>query len=385
MEKTYNILIIAPYFAPYIGVGAARITSLSAYLAEIGWNVTVLTFDPSGYALGEKKREIPCGISYKFFENAVHWEDSLWALVKSNLGTEEVDICLYTVGPYDFMKRLHKIRTLFRVPYVIDYRDLWLLSERMRDPELGKIARMKIWLMNKLNSPIEERAVKNADGIVCVTEKDAEAMRKHYCIQNKVHTIYNGFEIVHEENTPIYMTSKYSVLVTGKMAYYNYEQARNIIDAVDNLRNEGIDISIYHIGNYEENIITYAKDACRSAKTYIFCGLRNYEETLGAISKATVCYIAHKQYSGLGTKVYDYIAKNKPIIYAGVVPSELSQFISSFNNGFVANDVGCQGDIIKKIIRENITQLSNNITRDYSRASQNRRYAELLKEIIENR
>ena len=57
-----NILILSLAYAPYSGVGAARMTSLSRYLIEKGCNVTVICYDCNVFGDKEQQREIPKGI-----------------------------------------------------------------------------------------------------------------------------------------------------------------------------------------------------------------------------------------------------------------------------------------------------------------------------------
>ena len=57
-----NILILSLAYAPYSGVGAARMTSLSKYLIDKGYEVTVICYNSHIFGINEQKREIPEGV-----------------------------------------------------------------------------------------------------------------------------------------------------------------------------------------------------------------------------------------------------------------------------------------------------------------------------------
>ena len=78
---------------------------------------------------------------------------------------------------------------------------------------------------------------------------------------------------------------------------------------------------------------------------------------------------------GLGTKVYDYIFCNKPIIFVGSETTALASFVSSFTNGFVCTNKTETFGALEKIISEKIDALDDNIdVYSFSRGKQNERY-----------
>ena len=57
-----HILILSLAYAPFSGVGAARMTTLSQYLLEKGEKVTVICYDSRIFGAGEQLREVPAGV-----------------------------------------------------------------------------------------------------------------------------------------------------------------------------------------------------------------------------------------------------------------------------------------------------------------------------------
>ena len=99
------------------------------------------------------------------------------------------------------------------------------------------------------------------------------------------------------------------------------------------------------------------------------------------LAKLDVLVIVYQHSVGLGTKVYDYIALNKPIIYVGLVPSELSCFISQFENMFLCRDKQGVLDALKVIHDNRVIKLTEKDILRFSREFRNKEYINLIENI----
>ena len=100
------------------------------------------------------------------------------------------------------------------------------------------------------------------------------------------------------------------------------------------------------------------------------------------LSRQNASLIVYGTYEGLGTKVFDYIGLNKPIIYYGVYPSELSEFISRFKNVVVTSDSIELEQGIRRFVHQRIEKLEVVKCEKYSREYQNIRYKNLIDRIV---
>ena len=83
--------------------------------------------------------------------------------------------------------------------------------------------------------------------------------------------------------------------------------------------------------------------------------------------------------TGLGTKIFDYIYLNRPVISASPREIYLSQFMQRFENGFVCNSADEIYTAICKIISEDKAALDKNMHPEtYSRRIQNQRFEALF-------
>lgn len=367
-----NILILALAFAPYSGVGAARMTSLAAYLVKKKVNVTVITYDSQIYAEVERQRQIPERIELHCYnriddkrKNVRQLRDFVFSCIKK----KHFDLCISSVGPYESMFFIKYIWKKYHVPYIIDYRDPWLY-ERSTEKLHGK-RRWKQAVYNFLCTPIEKAVVKYAARLVLVTENCKKDLVKRYHIKGeKCAVIFNGYEEIPQtyEEAP---NDKFTIAVAGKFSYYNSKAAEAFLAACKRCC-KTVKMQLVHIGAEDKEMKERYPDV------YVNAGIKNYEETMRKLGCADVLLISYAHTVGLGTKVFDYIAWNKPIIYMGTVPAELADFVAGFEKGYVCRNEEEAYHTLLKIYQEQVTYLTDKDVSYYSREMQNRRYYELL-------
>ena len=82
----------------------------------------------------------------------------------------------------------------------------------------------------------------------------------------------------------------------------------------------------------------------------------------------------------IGTKIYDYIYVNRPVLYCGTKPTYLSDLVSGFKGGYVCTDEEQVIKAVTGIINDRKKTFTDEAdTKTYSRTIQNRRMEELLK------
>lgn len=369
-----NVLIISLAYAPYSGVGAARMTSLSKYLIDKNENVTVLCYESRTFGESEQKREIPEGIERIVVgklknkrQNIQHLKREVEQIIKK----KSFNLCIVSVGPFEPMFFIEKLWKKWRIPYIVDYRDPWLFEKGTI--KLKGILKYKVMVHDFLCVFFEKRVIKNARKIVLVTDRCKMDLAERYHIPNdKCSVIYNGYEDVPEKVNFI-KKNEFIIGVAGKFAAYNEQAAMDFLQVCRKIDRK---IKVVHIGN-EERILSE-----RFPAVYQNIGVKNHSDTMLELSKVDVTLINYAFISGLGTKVFDYIALNKPIIYIGNVPSELSSFVDKFKNGYVCKDSECMQKALKDLCMHQDLNLTDDDIYQYSREKQNEMYYSLIKNIF---
>ena len=89
-----------------------------------------------------------------------------------------------TCGPYFTLKAMPKLKSNHGVKYILDFRDLGALNYRPKLFTEGDQKKTSWWKKPILNwyhtkvSNRERKAVKNADGIICVSPIDKKKMQR---------------------------------------------------------------------------------------------------------------------------------------------------------------------------------------------------------------
>ncbi len=98
-----KILIVAPSFAPYSGVGSVRMTSLAKHLIKLNNQVTVVKNSSELWPKDSLKSTIPVGVKTidvyadgSFQACVTAYKNSIEELIE----TETFDISIYSCNPY---------------------------------------------------------------------------------------------------------------------------------------------------------------------------------------------------------------------------------------------------------------------------------------------
>ncbi|RKJ42863.1 hypothetical protein D7X98_18225 [bacterium 1XD8-76] len=370
-----NILILSLAYAPFSGVGAARMTSLSQYLTEQGHKVTVVCYDSKVFNEQELLRPIPEKVKRVVVDrlnNRIKNINYLKNRVLKTVENGKFNICISSVGPYETMFFIHELWRKYRLPYVIDYRDPWLY-EKSTLAEKGIIG-LKVKMRDFLCQFVERRAIKYAAKIVEVTDYcKRDLIQRYHLSDDKCQVIYNGYEktLFHEK----YPRKDYLTLgIAGKISY-NVSAMKLFLQTCGEFTDCTRPIRVKHIGKKEGDLQE------EFPETYRECGVKGYQETMETLSGMNILLIVYSHLSGLGTKIFDYIALNKPIIYIGTAPSELSEMVRGFENGYVCGTKEEMTKVLKGLLDNCPKKLTEENLTEYSREYQNAKYVELLEKL----
>ncbi|MBK5253010.1 MAG: glycosyltransferase [Peptostreptococcaceae bacterium] len=382
-----SILIVSPAYPPYSGVGAMRMNSLSRYLRDNDEDVIVLRNTPDFWGENNLKAEVPLGIEIIDVNACLSAKDNellYYCAIYEILRRKTIKLIVYSVGPFYTLRVAPIIKKKYNIKYIVDFRDLWVYENL---GNRGFLRNIKHYISMYRNRLVEKDAVKNANGIVVVSHGDNQIMKRHYKNQKEnIVTIFNGFEkfseISEKSNNKTEKDSIFNLVSLGKLGYYSNELVELLFKAVYDISKEGYRIRIMHVGNREDYVTKLLKNNDYLNAIYNCTGYVSYEQGIIMTKQSDICLIIYNHPTGLGTKVFDYIACNKPIVLITKQGKALSNFISSFENGYVCNSTD---DIIKTInyiLENNIKKLDDKKELNkYSREYQNKHYHELIYKI----
>ena len=392
-----NIVIVSHYFSPYNGVGAKRMSYLARYLFNQGENITVFKAsnrhypEPlfSDFSEDSAIKFVEIDINLKIAPGFM-WYASYKAALTAYLKKNKVDVVIFSGGPFYYFPLGKYIQKKFGTRYILDYRDAWtfkITSFNENSYCLKVISQIK----NTIYLWQEKQVVKSAKLVVSVTNRMNDEMIAKYGLSDtkKFKCFMNGYDEAvtvlkqSDLDTRSVINSVFTVVISGKFAYYSREHVRIVFSTLRKLVDEGLNIEILQIGLPEKDMRVYAKKYNLEDK-YNCTGVMDYEQALQLIQQTNICLLNSKFNYALGTKIFDYIYANKPIIALISTNSAIADVLQNFENGFVCDSEEDLKSIILRIVTENLDELgscSNKLK--YSRQYQMSKYYDAIRTTID--
>lgn len=387
-----KILIIAPYFPPDEGVGTLRIMSLSKYLINKNYFVSVLT--------NKKNTSVPSCYAVNIYEvnvNSIEKISNLKKFWKYEREYAEVfnkiaiknkyDVVIITGGPfYTFLLSIEAKK--MNIPCILDFRDPWVFDFRgFQDI----ISPSKI-LKRILYFPLERISINHATAVVTVTKGWLKKFRLLYPKnKNKFFLIANGYDDEKLKNLKLQNktennTNEITLGVFGKLFYYSNHLSLKFLKAFKNVYEINKNIRIYQVGSREENTDMFLNKVGLNTDIIYSTGFLKYEDGMNELNKIDVFLIIDSRKDALGTKIYDYIYIGKPIIYIGPRQSALASLIREYGNGFICNTKSEIVRVLYTIIcrsEKNLPDLyKKKKIEKFSRTKSNEEWERLLKKVV---
>ncbi|MBR5659641.1 MAG: glycosyltransferase [Lachnospiraceae bacterium] len=393
-----RVLLIGPY-APHGQVGAIRVLSLSKYLMNLGYEVSVLclseecirSFDPKGLS-----STIPEGINVITYDidtktkshvkkNRINEKEFNEAL-SDLLRRETFDAAILSVGPF-YTLRSVRILKAAGIPCIVDYRDLNISSPEKRKRN-GIINKAKMLFYYPGMYSREKECLKNATYITVVAPDMQENMSSYFKIpKSKFAVAYNGYDDVALEGMKLLEPDPdhYTIGYFGKLMYYNRELTCSLFNAIEDFNRQGHKVRLLHIGPENPAIQAYFHEHnLNSGGWYSCAGQKNYKEGIKLLSSCNACTLEYVYAEGPGTKVFDYIYLNKPILAVIKPGIFLERFLQPFDHSFICYEKEDVLNALNELVQERdmkLTEWKPGLLEEFSRTRQNRVFKELLDKI----
>ena len=316
-----KILIIAYFFPPYGSVGAFRVSKLVKYFKNFGWDITVITVDEKYYSSKEldynKVNDIPDDIQViktsrlhqfsKFKEEGLYWSKDLYFTIKKLIKFKEFDYMFYTGGPFMQFSIAPKIKKISNIPYILDFRDPWLLTPYNNSNLRKKVAGI-----------LEPYAIRNAELVLNVTDDATNLYRKYYPMEdkNKFITIPNGYDKDDFKDIEDINIEKGNLKIVYSGKFGGFRNPIPFLNSIINYNNKNKKkITFIHIGSKEQEIEDFIQSNPCISKYMIQVGFVPYKVALAYIKASDIGLIISGGHPyEPTTKIYDYIALNKKIL-----------------------------------------------------------------------
>ena len=370
-----RVLIVAPYFPPYKSVGALRMASLARYLLLHGIETDILTNTVDGEAEIESTYHYVdiknTGEKYytRFKRNQMEYCEAFRKVCINR----HPDVVIVSGGPF-YTFRIAQYAKESGLPCILDFRDPWIFEYR----GAKSFFTVKNIISKFIELPWEREAVHAATCVVTVTDGWKAQFEKAYPFsKSKFMVIENGYDDALLQaislDAPRH-SKKITLAAFGKLFYYTQEYSKVFLNAYRKLQDR---VDLMQIGQKETESDELLTNCGISLDKLYATGFLNYQEGIKQLNQADAFLLIDSRRNAIGTKIYDYIYLNKPIIYVGPKRTVLAQIISRFENGFVCSNEQETEEALNNI--KSGMRLDEHIDiSKYSRSAQNQNWIEMI-------
>lgn len=358
--RNKKVLFISYRFAPEASTGSIRSNKFAKYLPQFGWDITVLTvsnpdqkyidtstlsdlsasvsivrtpkLEPERIvnALDSRLPGRAKGISWRL-KKLLDWVffpdySAAWQIGAIFKGIQlcrkhKFDVIYSSYAPAGTHIVALCLRKLFRIPWVTDFRDLWV-----HEWEYAPVSK----LHRRLDTRVEKAVVSNASRVFTTTAACHRTMVEAYPLDTgKFEVITNGYDPEDAPSNPL-STQPSQLVFTHTGALYSSRSIQHFIDAIDRIIDRAPEVAdlveIEQLGEVFNNKVA-------SRHLTINClGWQPRKTALDHIGKASVCLLPfHSADNGseqLPLKMYEYLAFGNYILATGRKGCQADSLIS---------------------------------------------------------
>lgn len=290
LEKRPRLLFLACYFPPVQASGCVRAWNIAKHLNRLGWDVTVVTLQPSLWRhaadIGETEADVEregikrilTGLRWRWLlpEDVNGWNRGLsWFVggvlrnaarrfdidsgvgwIKpveqacSSLSASDVDVILATGAPVAAFKAANRLSKRLGCPYVLDYRDPWT-----GNPHQSRFTRP---------TTVQEEARLLADcaAVTIVSPSWAVAMDRRFELGPKLHVVTNGYDSEELARVKPHDFGHFAIVYTG--TFYSPKRVISPLLAAlrrleETKKNHFVDWYFHYFGNQASHVRDEAK------------------------------------------------------------------------------------------------------------------------------
>ncbi|HYG99971.1 MAG TPA: glycosyltransferase family 4 protein [Terriglobales bacterium] len=423
-----RVLLIAYHYPPSRESGALRPRGLAKYLAEFGWDVTVLTASMPGTrpgnviqtdssdAVADWKRRLrlrpdrglkdqlqsrTSGSTQRAATTLINehlvdlgrwlltypdprkgWERFAVAAAERLRG-QGIEAIISTAPPLVCHMIAGKAKQFLGCPWIADYRDLWNTDPLTLEDRSG--------VVGAIQRRTEKRILASCDALVTVSEPWAHRLRLRYP-GKKAHAITNGFDPDEMAPADHSLTSKFSITHAG-ILYLGKRDPTPLLQALRDLINAGqmdaSDLLLRFYGEPEPFLSPLIRKFGLERVTEMRAVPRG--EVLERQRESQLLLVLNwsgpTENGGHTGKVFEYLAASRPILACGGAPGVLRDLLQETNTGVHVLSQDQMRQVLLDAYREYkrhgrvLYRGNDNAIERYSHRNMAQKFAGLLEEV----
>lgn len=364
-DEQSHVVVVSQHYPPDNSGNASRISDTCTYLADEGWDVTVLA-PPPAFPHGQFERSWKRKQTREEHNVTVHnlwaWQPTaedpgfmnrmayyvlfplhalLWLLVHNR----EFDVMM-TSSPPIFTGIAGIPFGLFgRTSWIVDVRDLWIdVSVGLGFIEEGGLA-------EQISRQYKQLVLSTADRVTVTTSVLGNRLADRYDLdRNKIVHLPNGVDT--DEFEPTDSASEPTIVYTGNVGHA--QDLESCIRAMSLIDNPDATLKIVGDGDIKGDLEQLVKEEGLE-ESVAFTGLVEREKIPNILEEAMIGIAPLKSSSTLEyavpTKAYEYMASELPVVATGI--GEIASLIEDSKGGImVSNDPNEIATAFELLIRD---------------------------------
>ena len=378
-----KLLFLAHPFPPAHSVGSIRTRNIAKHLSCLGWDVTVVTPDPSlrrkldGVAVSrsnpelEDVRRIYTGHNWRCLIPTSFrcWNEGLGRvgggfvrLLARRMGVDrgkgwikpaekacgaltadDVDVILATGSPFAAFELAGRIAKKIGRPYVLDYRDPWTVRSR-RFPD--RVIRR------------EERLLRDAAAAIAVSPAWANALRNRFNVDQKVELITNDYDPEEASRAIPHRFDHFAIVYAGTF-YPPRRVVTPFMAALRELKSHKTEWYFHYYGKKQSHVAEEAEKYGLTDRV-VQHGYVPRQECLSAIRGASIAVVinpANPQPTAhdlgwIPAKLFELLGLGTPLLYIGTTEGDAAKIIRQAGGGgvFTGQDIGGIASFLSRLM-----------------------------------
>jgi hypothetical protein len=308
--------------------------------------------------------------------------------LKKLLKKRKIDLIFFSTTMFNVLITGKYLKKIFNVPYIIDIQDPWLDYTKLEKPK--ELRPKKFWFSHTVSKLLEPRAIKNADGVIAVTQQYIDTLKSRYTniTDDNSEVITFGFseaDYHYAENITIkideWNSSKDFIkgVYTGVVNKDMLPVIRTIFKAFKLEYEKFNRVKLFFIGtNYAsgkyaaEMVMPLARESGIENRVVEVTSRIPYLEALKIQKEADFLMLigsTNKAYTA--SKLYPYLYAKKPILAVFHEESSVSQIMRELNGGtpitFSIDSLAMKSEDIQKQLTGILENINSVPTTDFEK------------------
>ena len=382
-----KVLLVSKSFSPDQSVSSFRATRIAKALQEYDWEPSVLTLSDGDAEealtnIHVERHDLPFAEVPPSKDAGIRWLPILLKRTSMLIKNENFDLLYITGPPFPIFVLGPFIKSITGVPYVLDLRDPWSIGLKERDDSIfEKVFELLTIFGEPITFHYTDQIIVNSP-VMADQYSEKYNKTKYNISKENLNSIRNGFErqdLVsrgHKERS----FGEFQLIYPGKFR-------TSMEDVMEGFRYFSREVSggarFIHYGDMQgqySGTVRKTVSRLRIEDNVEFRGFVNRDVVLSSLDRANVgiAVTREKDLTHVPMKIYDYIARDLPIIVIDDTNGAAARLVKQFKNGYAVShgDSDSVLDVLLQLYQKRTSHLGDYRTR--SKFSMSNRVSEVV-------